>query len=85
MQGVGSIPGWGAKIPHVSAPKNQSIKQNQYCNKFNRDFKNDPCQKILKKIKRHVILICAIIGDGSFDYDITCHVSPQYYYFSFYL
>ena len=27
--GVGSIPGWGAKIP-----KNQNIKQKQYCNKF---------------------------------------------------
>ena len=52
MQGVGSIPGWGAKIPHASAPKNQSVKQNEYCNKFNRDFKNDPCQKILKKNKK---------------------------------
>ena len=24
--GVGSIPGWGAKIPHASWPKNQNIK-----------------------------------------------------------
>ena len=38
--GVGSIPGWGAGIPHASQPKNQNIKQKQYCNKFNRDFKN---------------------------------------------
>ena len=49
--GVGSIPGWGAKIPHASQPKNQNIKQKQYCNKFNKDFKNGPDQKILKKKK----------------------------------
>ena len=43
--GKGSIPGWGAKIPHASRPKNQNIKQKQYCNKFNKDFKNGPHQK----------------------------------------
>ena len=37
--GVGSIPGWGAKIPHASGPKNQNTKQKQYCNKFNKDLK----------------------------------------------
>ena len=36
------IPGWGAKIPHTSWLKNQNIKQKQYCNKFNKDFKNSP-------------------------------------------
>ena len=36
---AGSIPGRGAKIPHASRPKNQHIKQKQYCNKFNKDFK----------------------------------------------
>ena len=45
--GEGSIPGWEAKIPHASWPKNQSIKQKQYCNKFNKDFKNGPHQKNL--------------------------------------
>ena len=25
------IPGWGTKIPHASWPKNQNIKQKQYC------------------------------------------------------
>ena len=51
--GAGSIPGQGAKIPHAPRPKNQNIKQRQYCNKFNKDFKNDPHQKkkILKKLK----------------------------------
>ena len=43
--GVGSIPGWGAKVPHASGPKNQNIKQKQDCNKFNKDFKNGPLQK----------------------------------------
>ena len=51
---TGSIPGWGVKIPHASWPKNQNIKQKQYCDKFNKNFKNGPHQKkkILKKIKR---------------------------------
>ena len=34
--GVGSIPGWGAKITHDLGPKTQNMKQKQYCNKFNR-------------------------------------------------
>ena len=50
--GAGSIPGRGAKIPHASGPNNQNIKQKQYCNKFNEDFKkNGPHQKLLKKIR----------------------------------
>ena len=36
---VGLIPGWEAKIPHTLQPKTQSIKQKQYCNKFNKDLK----------------------------------------------
>ena len=40
--GTGPIPGWGAKIPYASWPKNQNRKQNQYCNKLNKDFKNGP-------------------------------------------
>ena len=43
--GDGSIPGWGAKIPHALRPKNQNIKQKQYCNEFDKDFKNGPHQK----------------------------------------
>ena len=45
--GTDSIPGRGAKILHASKPKNQNIKQKQYCNKFNKDFKNGPYQKNL--------------------------------------
>ena len=48
--GAGSISGQGAKIPHASWPKNQNIKRKQYCNKFNKDFKNGPHQKKKKKI-----------------------------------
>ena len=50
--GAGSIPDWGAKIPHGSWPKNQNINQKQYCNKFNKDF-NDGAhkKKSLKKIE----------------------------------
>ena len=43
--GVGSIPGQGAKMPHGSWPKNQSIEQKQYYKKFNKEFKNGPHQK----------------------------------------
>ena len=49
--GVGSIPGGETKIPHASRPKNQNIKQKQYGNKFNKDFKNGPHQKKIFLIK----------------------------------
>ena len=41
-----------ANIPHALWPKNQNIKQKQYCNKFNIDFKNDPQQQSIKKKKK---------------------------------
>ena len=44
--GMGLTPGQGVKIPHTLWPKNQNTEQRQYCNKFNRDFKNGPHQKI---------------------------------------
>ena len=37
---MGSILGQGAKILYASRPKNQNIKQKQYCNKFHKDFLN---------------------------------------------
>ena len=40
--GASLIPGQGARIPHVSLSKKQNIKQKQYCNTFNKDFKHDP-------------------------------------------
>ena len=48
--GAGSIPDWGAKIPCAFATRKQkNIKQKQYCNKFNKDFKNGPHQKKKKE------------------------------------
>ena len=44
-RGSGSIPGQGAKIPHASQPRNQNIKQKQYCNKSITDFKNGKKKK----------------------------------------
>ena len=53
--GVGLIPNQGGKISHASWPKNQNIKQKQYCSKFNEDFKNGPHQKkTLKKSCYHI-------------------------------
>ena len=50
MQGVaGLIPGWGAKISHAWQPEKQNLKKKQFCNKFNKDFKNGPHQKKKKK------------------------------------
>ena len=46
------ISGWGVKIPHALKSKNQNMKQKQYCNKFNKDFKNGPHQKFFKKKKK---------------------------------
>ena len=43
------IPGQGTKIQHALGPKNQNIKQKQYCNKFNKDFKKGSTSKTLKK------------------------------------
>ena len=38
--------------PHMPpGPKNQNIKQKQYCNEFNKDFLNGPHTKINKKKK----------------------------------
>ena len=42
--GAGLIPSQGA-IPHACRPKSQNIKQKQYYNKFNKDFKNGPYEK----------------------------------------
>ena len=41
-RGVGLIPSHEVLIPHTSWTKKQNIKQKSYCNKLNKDFKNDP-------------------------------------------
>ena len=46
--GVGSIPGWGAKIPQALQPKkSKHKKKKQYCDEFNKDFKHGPHQKYI--------------------------------------
>ena len=57
--GVGLIPDQGLNpcynpllISHGLWPKIRKIKQKQYCNKLNKDFKNGPHKKDLKKKKR---------------------------------
>ena len=47
---AGLIPTWEAKIPQASWPKYQNIKQKQYDNKCNKDFKNGPRPKKKKRI-----------------------------------
>ena len=47
--GAVSIPGHRAKILHALQPKSQNIKQKQYYNKFNKDFKTGPHKKKNKK------------------------------------
>ena len=37
--GAELIPVQLTKMPHALWPKNQNVKQKQYCNKFNKDFK----------------------------------------------
>ena len=41
---VGSelLSGQGTEIPHALQPKNQNVRQKQYCNEFSKDFKNGP-------------------------------------------
>ena len=46
-EGAALIPGQGAKIPHAVRPRNQNIKQKQYCNKFNKDSTS---KKSFKKV-----------------------------------
>ena len=48
--GMGSIPSQGAKILHALWPKN--IKQKQYFNTFNKDFKNGTHENNFKGEKR---------------------------------
>ena len=50
-EGVGLIPGRRAKIPHALQPKNQNIKQKQYCYKFIKTLKMVHIKIILKKNK----------------------------------
>ena len=64
--GAGSIPSWEAEIPHAWWSKYQNMKQKQYCNKFNKDFKNGPHLK--KKYYQKRNLDQSAVATGS---DVT--------------
>ena len=49
--GMRSIPFWGAK-------KNQNVKQKQYYNKVNKDFKNGPLKKKKGSLMGTSVLLC---------------------------
>ena len=49
---VDSTPDQVAKISHALWPKKPNIEQKQYCNKFNKDFKNGPIKKNLIKERK---------------------------------
>ena len=51
-EGMGLIPGQGAKIPHTSQPKHQNIKQKQHCNKFNKTLKMVHTKKKKKTLRK---------------------------------
>ena len=61
--GAGSIPGQGAKIPHASGPKNQNIKQKQYCKKLNKDFKS----KIKQNERSRKVSLCDVGSNSDYN------------------
>ena len=58
-RGEGLIPSQGPTIPHALQPKNQNIKQKQYCNKFIKTLKMVHIKKILKK-QANIKLYCRV-------------------------
>ena len=57
---VDSIPDQGIKIPHASQPKNQNIKQKQYCNKNSiKTLKKVHVKKILN-LKKSPVATCLV-------------------------
>ena len=62
--GTSLISGWEAKIPLVSWPKNQNIKQ--YCNKFSTDVKDGPHQKNISKKRKYYWILLPILMNMAF-------------------
>ena len=61
--GIGSIHGQGARIPHALWQKKQNVKGKQYCNEFNKDFKNGPHFK--KRIETCLLKVHAPASEPS--------------------
>ena len=68
--GAGLIPDRGAKIPHALGTKKKKTlkkkkKRNQYCNKFNKDFKKwSTSKKEIKKKKEALpdLILCHLVS-----------------------
>ena len=62
--GAGSIPDQGVKIPRALWPKNQNIKQKQYCSKLDEDFKkwSSLKKKFLKKKAKLNTITCIALN-----------------------
>ena len=73
---AGLIPGWGARAPRLHRQKNQNIKQKQYCNKFNKDFKTDP------HFLDHLFVSSLFGSFGSFVWFVLETKHTQIYYHS---
>ena len=61
-------------MPHDQKTKN--MKQKQYCNKFNKDFKNGPHQK--KKILKKKVLRHMELGTTHLNYLYTIYVASKF-------
>ena len=55
MGAVGSLPGRGVRIPQVSQPEKQNMKQKLYRDKINKDFRSG--LHILKILKKTFIMM----------------------------
>ena len=58
--GVGVRPPARELRPHM--PQNQTVKQKQYCNKFNKDCRNGPHQKIIIILNTHTYSLCSSVA-----------------------
>ena len=56
----------GSHMPRGQKTK-QNIEEKQYCNRFNKDFKNGPHQKIIfkKNVKHLAVIISGMSGNSS--------------------
>ena len=76
---AGSVRGRGAEMPQALGPKNQKIKQKQYCNKFYKDLKmvhikNNILKKKEKQKRTSLLRLHAPNAGGATE---RSHMQPQ--------
>ena len=75
-EGEVSIHSWRrTKIPHASWPKNQNIKQKQYCNKVNKD-KKERKKDCEAKCLEWDVCVCSTVSDSLRSLWIVAHQAP---------